>query len=172
MRYSYAAPIALLALAGCTLTSAPPPQITINPTTNTATVATPNPTPTGGPLDQISAALANTYSKDDAGAVNLACGAPVADQIGCAFFTDLANLTNSLPPNSTTDSVGALMLVERARLKLVGASNLLQSKQLAQTLVDGYMFVQDTKAKGLAVPAQVMQLLQTIQGQLLPVGIP
>lgn len=139
------------------------PTITLN-ANGTASASAPTQAPTGaGPITQIATDLGNAFSKDDVAGVNLACGTPVADPIGCNFFTDLANLANSLKvPGAATSAAGTLSQIEQLRLGLMSVNALAQNQLLAKTLADGLIWVQDTKAKGLAVPAAVTGLLGDI----------
>ncbi len=168
--------LAAAALSACAQDNplAQAPVITINPQTGSATAAAPTVAPTNtGPLEKVAVALGNLYSVDDVAALNMACGTPPQDPIGCSFYTDLAGLANSLKGQGASPSApGLLAKVEQARRALTQLDAVAQNKLLAQTLADGLLFVQDTKAKGLAVPSQVLSLLPSINAMLLGAVLP
>ena len=170
MKFRLATSVALLIALGACASSDNPltqaPQITIS-STGVATSAAPTTTTDKGPLAQVASQLGNVFSPDDASAINMACGTPVVDPIACTFYTDLANLANSLKSQTPAPAtVGLLTLVEKARLAMNSIAAIGTNKLLAQTYVDGIVFVNDTKAKGLAVPIEITGLLNQIAGGL------
>lgn len=151
-------------LGACSVT---PPVITINPDTNTVTTA-PTPTQGTGPLVD----AVNRLATDTADALNLACGKPVKDPLGCNFFTDLVNLGAALAAQQGGGSgnvgpEGVLTKVERIRIQLGQISDASNNPLMTKTLLDGMLWVQDTKKKAIAVPQQIRDLLVQIQFGLL-----
>lgn len=167
--------IASLALSACTQPPPPPPAVTVNPATNTVTTPpTPNPVPANaGPLATIATQLGNLVASDDANAINLACGTPAADVVGCNFYQDISQLLAQITPAAQPVApVGFLTLAEQLRLALIKNSTTTPNPLMAKTLADGIIWVTDTRARLIAVPTQVTALLGTIASVLIGVQIP
>ena len=152
--------ICVAAVALCSCVPNNMPTIAVDQTTGKATV-TPSASGKSDPF------LAFTVN-DQATAINLACGNPPADPVACNFMNDIVNVINALPKApDITGTTGVLTLAEQARLGLVAATggNLTQLK--GKLLGDGYIYVADTKAKGLQVASDIMDLIKQVAGQAL-----
>jgi len=151
-------------LSGCAGTL---PTVKIDATTGVATVAPPAaPAAKPSSLQDVAKQIATVFTEDDAAAVNMACGKPAVDSIGCNFYSDLANLSDSLAGTGSPNVKGLLTLAETARLALASGTGA-PNKLLIQTYTDGVIWLADTRAKAIAVPAAVTGLLAQINATLL-----
>lgn len=149
------------------------PAVTINPQTNVATSAAATPS-SGGLLDKVATDLGNDFSPDIANAYNLAAGAkPSPDALGeaCAKdWIDLASLLKTSAPAGTGAKLGTLHVftdLEQLRLNILAASNQSVAQQEAKTFVDCFAVLQDTKARGLAIPAQFNAAMASLAAAML-----
>lgn len=169
-RHLLASPMLLGAcLAGCasgtsgTLSIPAPPAITIS----AAGITTAPPAPV--PASAIGTLLAQYRA--DLVAASAEAHSPSVDTIGVNFFTALTALDTFLAAQSPITVPGAcgapvcvLSLVEGLRQASTAGPNTL-STILEQVVSTGNVYIADTRAKGIAVGANVIGLVTTIEQQ-------
>ena len=159
-----------LSLASCggtpidkTLASAPP--VTVSATTGQASVGA---TPAGTGLF---ATLGADFGPDIAVAYNDATNAQPVDTLGQAFFGDLIQLEAAMKPaappaGSPTIQLGSLHIFTDLETLRLGLAKAGLTPLKTKTIGDGIAWINDTKAKGLAIPGAILSVMTALMVSL------
>lgn len=162
--------VAIALLASLTACAAQPvaTPVTIDTSSNQASVGAPPPAPAGS-LGLLQQAL-NDAAPDLAASYNLAANAQPEDKIGEACFKSGIDLNNSFKANAPApDNLGKLHLfydVESARLNII---KLNQDTLVMTAVLNCGRWIQDTRAQGIQIPAKFRDIFILMAGALLPI---
>jgi hypothetical protein len=177
MRIAIISPILAAALlAGCSSADLPStyaPTVTVDPTTGTATETPSTATPSGDLFQQFASDIGVQFGADDVAFVNLSGGVPVADPVGYACASDLANLSNGLKATPNGDPLsqpGPLSSVEALRLQFMLLQSAGGNPLLQQTLQDCDNWAMSTVQMGIALKPEVLAFLNQLQVTMIQSG--